>query len=371
MNTISLCMIVRDDLQNLKNLILSVKQFVDEICIVDTGSTDGTADYAKEIADKFISTKEFLDEEGLMTDFAAARQKSFDMSTCEWQMWLDSDDVLIGGEHIKSILDKVVHQENEAISLDMEYLYTWDKTTGKCNQRFYRERIVRKQDGWLWERPVHEYLSVKPKKENRIPIKSVVIEVHHRGLPKAGKTNRNRKILQKMWTNDKWKNDITAYYLGNEAEGRKEITKALEWYQICLETHNRDNENHWKSEAAFHAFCCCYNNNMWLEAQNWIEKSIVIDTITCYPYFSIALIESAYAKWQEAYSAAITAMSMQDGIFTNPMIKQFDLPFIAGYAAMKLGLKDEAIKNLSLALKAKPNQSKIMNYLIDLQISET
>ncbi len=44
---LSLCMIVKDEIDCLQRCIDSVKDIVDEIVIVDTGSTDGTLDLAK------------------------------------------------------------------------------------------------------------------------------------------------------------------------------------------------------------------------------------------------------------------------------------------------------------------------------------
>ena len=88
MITISLCMIVKNEEAVLARCLDSVKEVVDEIVIVDTGSTDKT----KEIAAQYT---------GLVYDFAwddnfsAARNASFARATKDYILWLDADDVLL------------------------------------------------------------------------------------------------------------------------------------------------------------------------------------------------------------------------------------------------------------------------------------
>ena len=48
--TISLCMIVRDEEAYLEQCLNSVKDIIDEIIIVDTGSTDNTKEIAKNLS---------------------------------------------------------------------------------------------------------------------------------------------------------------------------------------------------------------------------------------------------------------------------------------------------------------------------------
>ena len=87
MVTISLCMIVRDEEAVLARCLDSVKEAVDELVIVDTGSRDRTL----EIAGRY--TKNIV-EIAWTDDFAAARNASFSRGTMDYCMWLDADDVM-------------------------------------------------------------------------------------------------------------------------------------------------------------------------------------------------------------------------------------------------------------------------------------
>lgn len=82
---ISLCMIVKNEERFLRQCLESARDDVDEIIIVDTGSTDGTLEIAREFGAKIVSC-EWTD------DFAAARNVSLKHATGNWALWLDADE---------------------------------------------------------------------------------------------------------------------------------------------------------------------------------------------------------------------------------------------------------------------------------------
>ena len=87
MSSISLCMIVRNEEKTLERCLNSVKKVVDEIIIVDTGSTDSTKSIAKKFTNKVFDFK-------WCDNFSLARNFSFSKATCEYIMWLDADDII-------------------------------------------------------------------------------------------------------------------------------------------------------------------------------------------------------------------------------------------------------------------------------------
>ena len=94
MKEISLCMIVKDEEKVIGRCLESVKDLVDEIIIVDTGSKDKT----KEIVSKF--TDKIYDFEWV-NDFAKARNFSFSKATKDYILWLDADDVIFEADRKK------------------------------------------------------------------------------------------------------------------------------------------------------------------------------------------------------------------------------------------------------------------------------
>ena len=85
--TLSLCMIVKNEEKNLTRCLKSVQGLVDEIVIVDTGSTDDTL----EIANQF---KVNLYQTAWSGDFAFARNTSLDYASGQWILVLDADEEL-------------------------------------------------------------------------------------------------------------------------------------------------------------------------------------------------------------------------------------------------------------------------------------
>ena len=107
-------MIVKDEEEVLERCLDSVKDVVDEIIIVDTGSTDKT----KEIAYKF--TDKVFDFEWI-NDFAAARNYSFSKATMEYCMWLDADDYIREEEREKILKLKEQYNYGYVYSFMIKY----------------------------------------------------------------------------------------------------------------------------------------------------------------------------------------------------------------------------------------------------------
>ena len=85
MSTLSLCMIVKDEEYHLGECLEMARPFVDEVVVVDTGSTDNTP----QIIDRHADVRgefEWVD------DFAAARNASLELASSDWVLVLDADE---------------------------------------------------------------------------------------------------------------------------------------------------------------------------------------------------------------------------------------------------------------------------------------
>jgi len=88
---VSAVMIVKNEEQYLRECLASIQGAVDEIVVVDTGSTDSTREIARGMGAKVVEW-EWTD------DFAAARNVSLDHATGDWALWLDADERLAAGQ---------------------------------------------------------------------------------------------------------------------------------------------------------------------------------------------------------------------------------------------------------------------------------
>ena len=84
---LSLCMIVRDAAHTLRPCLMSIRDWVDEMIVVDTGSIDRTPEIAQELGAK-VSHFPWID------DFSAARNESLRLASGEWLFWMDADDTI-------------------------------------------------------------------------------------------------------------------------------------------------------------------------------------------------------------------------------------------------------------------------------------
>src|SRR5262249_5134612 len=100
---VSLCMIVKNEEGNLPACLESVRDLVDELVIVDTGSVDRT----KEVAGRFGAR---VVDFAWVDSFAAARNETLKNATGDWVFWMDADDRL--DEENRGKLGALLHSLN-------------------------------------------------------------------------------------------------------------------------------------------------------------------------------------------------------------------------------------------------------------------
>ena len=84
---LSLCLIVRDEAERIGRCLDAALPIADEVVVVDTGSTDGTAAIAEAKGARVVP---FV----WIDDFAAARNAALDAARGDWILMLDADEVL-------------------------------------------------------------------------------------------------------------------------------------------------------------------------------------------------------------------------------------------------------------------------------------
>ncbi len=182
MSTISLCMIVKNEEAVLARCLESAREAVDEIVVVDTGSSDKTQAIARQFTDR-VYTFPWID------DFAAARNFAFSKGSMDFLMWLDADDVLppdsaAALRRLKETLDDGTDM------VLMPYQVAFDGQ-GNPTLSYYRERLMRRQAGFRWTGAVHEVIPPAGR------LRYEPIPVLHQKL-KPGEPGRNLRIFEKM-----------------------------------------------------------------------------------------------------------------------------------------------------------------------------
>lgn len=185
MATISLCMIVKNEEQVLARCLDSVADLMDEIIIVDTGSTDRT----KEIAARY--TDQIYDFTWI-GDFSAARNFSFSKATMEYIYAPDADEVL-DAENRARFLDL-----KNCLLSEIEIVQMWYVTeafnTVMNVKRELRPKLFKRLRTFTWIDPVHETVRLDP------VVFDSDIEIQHKPLAVHG--GRDFEICERFYARD-------------------------------------------------------------------------------------------------------------------------------------------------------------------------
>jgi len=227
MITTSLCMIVKNEEKVLERCLNSAKDIVDEIIIVDTGSTDKT----KEIANKFTSK---VYDFKWIDDFAAARNYSFSKATKDFILWLDADDVILDEDKQKFI--DLKNSLNSSIDIVMmKYNVGFDEN-GNVNFSYYRERLIKREKNYKWESPIHEVIVPS----GNLYYSNICI-THKKEETKYSK--RNLEIFEKLLSKNIELDARQLYYYSRELMYNSQYEKAISYFNIFLNNKNAWIEN--------------------------------------------------------------------------------------------------------------------------------
>lgn len=176
MSTISLVMIVKNESQNLEKCLKSVCNYVDEIIIVDTGSTDNTKQIASMFDVKLFDFK-------WINDFSAARNFGIREASSDWILVLDADEHVMNGK--VSIKEFIKGQKDRVGRIQILSLFK-DNNEDRIVKSFV-SRIFPK--GVYYKGRIHEQL------DTFLPRVNTEISVNHYGYYVNNKVSRNLKIL--------------------------------------------------------------------------------------------------------------------------------------------------------------------------------
>ena len=148
---LSLCMIVRNEERFLRACLESVHDLVDEICIIDTGSTDATVAIATEFGAR-IEHREWRN------DFAWARNEAIAMATRRWIVVLDADEVVRPESHEGLRALRTVPAALSGMWVRCYNLVDDYKGTGASSHVI--ARIFPNNERIRYRSPIHEYITL-------------------------------------------------------------------------------------------------------------------------------------------------------------------------------------------------------------------
>ncbi len=189
---ISLCMIVKDEIDVFERCISSVKEnmgtIIDEMIVVDTGSTDGTRELAEEMNCK-VYDFEWCD------DFSKARNYSASKAKNDWILVLDADEYIIS-KFSRGKIKKICNKDNK------DYAFTVNIQNIGSDGNIINTAVVARlynKKTYEFNYMIHEQLRHTGKKDT-VNVNCQMI-IKHTGYLKEvmeakDKTTKYKKLLQ-------------------------------------------------------------------------------------------------------------------------------------------------------------------------------
>lgn len=345
MVSISLCMIVKNEEDVIGKCLDCVKDIVDEIIIVDTGSTDKTKEIVKKYTNK-IYDFQWID------DFSAARNFSFSKATKDYIFWLDADDILLEDDRLKLMqLKKQMIFDIDVVM--MRYNYSFD-SHGNPILSFFRERLFKRSNGYKWVEPIHECIE---------PWGNIInsdITITHSKVH-ATSSDRNIKIFEKQISKGKELSPRGMFYYARELYYHSQYNKAIEYFNKFINLDEGWVED--KISACYDLSICYKNIDDTANRLTSLLKSLTFDK----PRAEICCELGYCCKDLNEYEEAIFWFKSASNAKKPKENWGFILPDYYGYIPNielctcydRLGKIEEAMKYNLKAEEYKPNDSSV------------
>lgn len=178
---ISCCMIVKNEERILARCLDSIADLMDEIIVVDTGSSDRTKEIAANYTDK-IYDFEWCD------DFSAARNFAFSKAKGDYIYSADADEVVDEENRMRfRDLKEVLLPEIDIVQ--MKYGNQLSYGTAYNFDEEYRPKLFKRLREFIWTEPIHEMVRLDP-----IVFDSDIVICH---MPENSHSKRDFSTFQK------------------------------------------------------------------------------------------------------------------------------------------------------------------------------
>jgi tetratricopeptide (TPR) repeat protein len=291
--TLSLCMIARNEQAGLGACLNTVKSMVDEIIVIDTGSSDRTRDVARIYG---AHTFEFQWRD----DFSAARNLSLEKAGGDWILILDADEVIAPEDQprIRHLIDRYQQQPTAFSIVTRNYTHLanavgWQPNGGdypKCEAGIGwfpspKIRLFPRRETIRFRFPVHEMVDPSVR-EAGLPIASCDVCIHHYGhLNEARNLKKAKTYFQLGYTKlDQLGDDAAAIReLAVQAGQLEYWPESLSLWRKLLHIHPDF------SEAYVNMAGACWQTAQYEQALEYARKAATLAPEQKEAHFNIAV----------------------------------------------------------------------------------
>jgi glycosyltransferase involved in cell wall biosynthesis len=345
--TISCCMIVKNEEQFLEKCLSSVKDYVDEIIVVDTGSTDSTV----EIAGKFTDKIYFHPWEN---SFSIARNQALQYATGDWIFQIDADEELMpgSGEKLRQVTRSVIDEDIIYVKIFCSYS-NGSKLSLHNFQRLFRNNGIIHYEGSVHNRVIG---GVKPLFSE--------LELWHYGYDVEEKKaqekfNRTTTLLKDEIDKDP-ENPLHHHYLSASYAARSMFKEALNEARKAILLADIQNSRHpFYSWTHFIASMSAYRLGSIEEARENATRAL-----TKYPEhmdssYILSVVAADKGEWDEVIRHGKTFLELlkryqknpeQSGLMINNTMNEGpDVQMVMGHAFHALNSRKQMNKHYAKA----------------------
>lgn len=265
---ISVCIIVKNEESCLRDCLVSVKDFADEIIVVDTGSTDSTIAIAHEFTPNVYSHV-------WTDDFAAARNTALEYASGDWIVSIDADEVIVNPQHVRKHILALSEKVGGALISLESHAHRADGSRDTFT--IHLLRIFRNSPQIRWEYCIHEQVLESILRAG-YTLQQIPVQYFHKGYdlsPEQMKRKHERNVL--LLTKHLQKNPQDGYMWFQRAKTYRALmnrTNAIADIQQALKF--LDNNHSARPQALNEAALLAYQEKNFIQAIQHANESLQI-----------------------------------------------------------------------------------------------
>lgn len=231
MDTLSVCIIAKNEEKYLLRCLESIKGIADEIILIDTGSVDNTISIAENFNARVIKFP-------WKKNFSSARNKALEMASKDWILCIDCDEALDSSQiyEIKRLL-----KNSQNLGFRLKLINVIDNKTYEGRHIL---RIIKNNSGFYYSGKINEKLMNSIYKDSYInEIINLEYLLYNYGFDYTRnnlveRCNRNIDIYLSF--NKEEINYLYYYYIGNEYYLLKKYNMAANYYLKALNSNDNN-----------------------------------------------------------------------------------------------------------------------------------
>jgi GT2 family glycosyltransferase len=301
------CMIVRNNARTIEAAVSSLRRWVDDLVVVDTGSTDETPEICRRLGARVFHFP-------WCDSFSAARNESLRHARGRWLFWMDSDDVIdeVNGSGMRKLILQEVPEKVLGFVVSV-HCPSRDPADPDGYTEVTHVKLIRNRADLRFAGRIHEQLLPA------IQAAGGEVEYTHLFVVHAGydtspegqqaKLERDLRLLH-LELQEQPDHPFTLFNLGMTYTDTGRYEEAIGYLHRCLE-HSAERSSHVRKAYAYLA-CCHLELGDWQRAWEACDRGLRIFPRDVELRFRRAGLLHARGRFEEAATAYLDVLQHQE-----------------------------------------------------------